>query len=285
MRLAALLLLLSSQALAASYAVVGDGGHWNAMARSVRDSILRDSGTRALILPGDNLYDVAKTYEQVWSPWSSKGLVFDVVAIGNHTRGYAEETRFFRMPGEYYARSEGALVRFLVLNSDNERTAAAQAQWLDQELTNARERFVFPVYHHPTYTVTSYHNWKEKAAFQRTIRPVLRKHRARITALLLGHDHIASLVTFDDLPAVVSGAVHETRAPERWNDTQDGVAVRTQWIFPRRAYWVRLRLPDEGAEAQAEFVRADNDQVSCGVRIATGKPAVLSSRCAEETRR
>jgi hypothetical protein len=171
-------------------AVIGDAGRTTPSSRLVRESIAK-SGIQRLVLPGDNLY--SGSYQSVWNPWISARLSFDVVAIGNHNGGYRQETAFFSMPSEYYAKViDGA--RFLVLNSDNESTAAAQANWLNTELRSAREPLVFVVYHHPSYTISTFHNWEEKAVFQRALRPVIWANRAKITALLVGHDHVATML-------------------------------------------------------------------------------------------
>src|SRR4051794_15662267 len=92
---------LGSVASADTFAVIGDAGKINSNADSVRESIQRQKVHR-LILPGDNLYH--KTYTKVWQAWRDLSMTFDVVAIGNHNDGYAEEVRYFDMPGEYYSK-------------------------------------------------------------------------------------------------------------------------------------------------------------------------------------
>jgi hypothetical protein len=156
------------------FAIIADGGEWNSSARLTRDSVLR-TPIRSLILPGDNLYN--SNYANVWGNWSQNGFTFDVPAIGNHNDGYEAEMAFFRMPGEYFSKVYPGIARFIVLNSDNNSTGSTQASFLDSELTAATEPFVFLVYHHPTYTLSHFHGWKDKKKFQQAIRPVLWRRR------------------------------------------------------------------------------------------------------------
>jgi hypothetical protein len=186
---------------------------------------------------------------------------------------------FFRMPGEYFSKVYPGIARFIVLNSDNNSTGSTQASFLDSELTAATEPFVFLVYHHPTYTLSHFHGWKDKKKFQQAIRPVLWRHRAKITALLLGHDHLALLAHFNDLPVIISGASKDQRSDTPINNTQDGVAVRTGWFYDRNAYWAKLRLDSVTREAQVGFIRSRDQRESCTATLVTGRAALLSSNC------
>lgn len=265
-----LLFVTSAQADVFRFAVIGDGGEWNSMSRKVRDSIVR-SGIRDLVLPGDNTYSEflgRRGYENAWSPWYSLGFRTSVVAIGNHNSSYSTETAFFNMPGEYYAKTfsdrQGVpKVRFIVLNSDNENTVAQQSRFLTEQLQSAVEPFVFIVYHHPTYNTGGQHNWTQKEAFQRAVRPLLQRFAAKISAVLVGHDHIASAYRWGSVKAYCSGAVHETRRASHNNETaSDGVVVETLYMFPSRAksgYWLRLEADSDSGELQSTFVRANDD--------------------------
>jgi 3',5'-cyclic AMP phosphodiesterase CpdA len=234
-----------------------------------------------MIIPGDNLYQ-GTDYNIPWTHWMSKGFTFDVVAIGNHTAGYDEEVEFFGMPGEYYTRVMDG-TRFLVLNSDNVRTAGEQARWLDRELSQANESRIFVVLHHPPLTLTSSHPWEERRAFHQAVRPLLFRHRDKLTAVIAGHDHMASLASFDGLPVVVSGAAHEARRPEVRNDVQEGIRVRTEWIFDRTPYWVRLDLDsnDQDGKSTVRFIRARDSRETCTVVIRTGSVSELGDNCAQ----
>lgn len=226
---------------------------------------------------GDNLYTT--TYEAVWSSWRRRGFDFPIVAIGNHNDGYVAEERFFEMPGEFYSKQVSNLVRFVVLNSDNTASASQQASFLDSELTQAQEPFVFIVYHHPTYSLSHRHEWQEKRAFQLAVRPVLQRHRSKITALLVGHDHLAMIAHFDDLPLIVAGAIWETRADTPVNDVQDGVRVSTNWFYNGEPQWAKLEIDRQSHRAIVTFVRSSDDAITCVARIATGSRAEMGTEC------
>jgi hypothetical protein len=168
--------------------LLGDAGRWNASTKKLKESMER-VGVRSLVMPGDNLY--SGTYDSAWGPWFKSGFDFPVVAIGNHNDGYQKEIQFFSMPSEIYAKTLDGFLKFIVLNSDNKKNVDTQMDFLNKELAGATEPFVFVVYHHPTYTLTKDHTWPERREFQDAIRPVLSKYRQKITAVVLGHDHIA----------------------------------------------------------------------------------------------
>lgn len=257
------------------YAIIGDAGKTNSNSKIVRESILHH-GLSQLILPGDNLY--SGTYQNVWAPWKSAGMTFDVVAIGNHNDGYNNEIAFFQMPGEYFTKViHGA--RFIVLNSDNDNSGVEQATWLGQQLSQAHESLIFLVYHHPTYTTSSFHSWQEKTQFQTALRPILWKFRSKITALFVGHDHLATILHFNDLPVIISGAVQEVRKDTPVNNVQDGVKVQTAWYFDSTPHWAKLQWDAQAGTAEVQFIRAKDDIVTCTAILRTAQKAQLQSDC------
>lgn len=257
------------------FAIIGDAGKTTSNSKKVRDSIIRQ-GVSELILPGDNLY--SSTYQSVWQPWTSAGMNYSIVAIGNHNGGYKSEMAFFQMPSEFYTKViDGA--RFIVLNSDNNNTGSQQAAWLEQELSNSTEELVFLVYHHPSYTISKFHTWQEKAQFQKSIRPIIWKYRSKITALIVGHDHLASILHFNDLPVLLSGAVQEVRKDGPVNNTQDGIKIQTAWYFDSTPHWAKLTWDLSSRTAQVEYTRATDDTITCTALLATGQRAQLQSNC------
>ncbi|MBU6375760.1 MAG: metallophosphoesterase, partial [Bdellovibrionales bacterium] len=240
------------------------------------DSI-RTAGIFQVIMAGDNIYDTSQSYGQVWGPWLDTGFQFPVVAIGNHTRGYSEEVTFFRTPGEFYSwTSAGA--RFLVLNSDREDSADSQARWLSEQLKSAQEKIIFLVYHHPPVTLTARHSWTEKRRFHEATLPVILANRKKISAILVGHDHITSLTEFGEIPVVVSGAVHESIPTSPVNSLQRGYPVSTRWLFRDGFYWTRMDVDGSTGSVGLSFVRSNPDEVSCTARIQP-RPMVLSENC------
>jgi hypothetical protein len=261
------------------FAIIGDAGEWNKNSESVRDSIHR-SGVKNLILPGDNLYDTGKGYDQAWQPWHNLGFLFDLVAIGNHTAGHEEEVDYFKMPGAFYSKTYLGMTRFIVLNSDVVFDVKPQEEFLERELEQATEPLVFLVYHHPSYDVAPRgHKWWERAHFQRAIRPLIWKYRHKLTALIVGHDHLASLLHFNDLPVILSGAVKSVREDGPTDHTQSGVRVKTAWLFDMTPHWARLQLDSTQNIATVHFVKASDDRVPCRAALSTGFSAVLSNQC------
>ncbi|MGE3760382.1 MAG: metallophosphoesterase [Pseudobdellovibrionaceae bacterium] len=271
-----LILTFGASSLAAEFAIIGDAGRVNNKSKMVRESILRQSVTQ-LILPGDNIYSSSSTYQGVWGPWQNAGMTFDVVALGNHNNGYSNEMNFFKMPSEYYSKVvENA--RFIVLNSDHNSAGPQQATWLERELTAATEPMIFLIYHHPTYTISRAHTWDERSKFQNAIRPVLWKYRPKITALIVGHDHLASLLHFNDLPVILSGAVQDVRKDKPVDNVQNEIRVKTAWYFDSTPHWAKLSWNQTGL-AQVQFIRASNDLVTCTASLPTGAKALLHSDC------
>lgn len=256
----------SSSSEVYSWAVIGDAGVWNNLTRQVRDSIREGSVTK-LILPGDNIYDPQDTYEKVWAPW--RGFDFSVVALGNHHQGYQAEMDFFGMPGEFFAKTYGQHIRFIALNSDNPANVKEQKKFLESQLKKAQERYIFLVYHHPSYTVSRFHRWDQKREFQLAVRPLLKKYQSKITALLVGHDHLAALMTVHGIPMVVSGATHEVRPnPAILNyTTPEGVRVETRWMHRPYPVWVRLDVDPSTDQVWLNFVNAATRRVECSARI------------------
>lgn len=242
---------------AQSFAVIGDAGRITNGSKIVRDSIRR-SGVRNLVLPGDNLY--SGTYENVWKSWSD--FDFSVVAIGNHNNGYQNEINFFDMPREYYSKEYQGGLRFLVLNSDNTKNVSNQMKWLEGELQKEAS-ITFLVWHHPSYTVTSFHNWEEKAQFQNAARSLMHRYSSKISAVLVGHDHIAAFYCADEMPLIVSGAVQETRPPETKNyKANDGVQISAKWVLPPNTpTWARLDIDTESQSVIVKYIRALDNKV------------------------
>ena len=266
LRLVTLGLSLMSAALATpagaaestqTFALMGDAGIWNQNTIDMHASMKR-AGVKQLVMPGDNLYWGAGSYEEQWGHWA--GFDFSVVAIGNHKVSYPKEVEFFKMPGEYYSKVFPGDIRFIVLNSDNEETAETQAQWLEQQLQQ-RSAMTFLVWHHSPYTLSSAHNWREKAAFQTRMRDIVRRHKDQITALLLGHDHIGAFYCADSVPLIVTGASWETREPETMNYiAEDKTKVSARWVYPRQtAHWGRLEINPAQKLAKLSFIRASDD--------------------------
>lgn len=252
-------------------AVIGDFGRWNKDSEALLNSI-KQLGILNLVVPGDNLY--SGTYDQAWLPWKKAGFDYTVMAIGNHTQGYAAEVKYFKMPGEYYTKTFlGGLVQYIVLNSDNVKTVKEQMVFLESELKNSQAAQIFIMYHHPSLTIAS-HVWTEKKEFQNLIRPLLKKYRTKITGIVNGHDHLAALYSFDDLPVLVSGAGQNRRSEKPVNNVQEKIKVKTEALFSGQPYWMLQSVENDRSEFQ--IVRATDSKVVCRFTLKTGQPAKVT---------
>lgn len=247
-------------------AIIGDAGLWNSHSKALMNSILKYE-TKNLVMPGDNVY--SGTYEKAWSPWQEAKMSFDVIAIGNHNLGYAKEVKFFKMPAEYYSKSylNGSIL-YLVLNSDNVSSAVEQLSWFEQQLKNTTAQQIYVVYHHPSLTVGG-HKWTEKKNFQIKMRELLKKYRQKITAVIVGHDHVAALINFDSLPVIVSGSGQSPDNGTAVNNVQEGVQVRSMIYLTAQPYWVQ-QITSGGNVSEFNFIRAKDNKVLCKVVIETG---------------
>lgn len=275
------LLLFCSSSFSANFTLgfIADGGKLTSKAKSVRESMAR-KGELRLVMAGDNLY--SSDYRTVWADWIAAGFSFDVTAIGNHNDGYANEMAFFKMPGEFFSKVYSSYARFIVLNSDNNGNVKEQMDFLEQELKTAKEKMVFLVYHHPSYTLSHFHKWQEKRDFQLAIRPLLFKYRSKITAVLAGHDHLALVAEFGDLPVIIAGAVQEVRDDVALpTAVQDGVTVKTHWYFDGKPYWTQMKFDSSSDVVTVDYVRATDDQIRCSVFLKTGKPLALDQNCTQ----
>lgn len=255
------------------FSIMGDSGRWNQNTQILLNSMTK-LNVKQIIMPGDNLYN--GTYEQQWGAWKKAGFTFDVIAIGNHNDGYANEVKFFGMPGEYFSKeyAEGD-IQYLVLNSDKTKNVDAQMAWLKQKLESSKAQQIYLVYHHPTFNVAS-HRWTEKKDFQLKIRPILKAYRQKLTALILGHDHIAALMHFDTLPVIISGCTQNPRDELPVNNVQDGVSVRTAIHLDSQPYWVMQSAANAVLAADTSeffFIRGKDSKSICRAVIKTGFPA------------
>ena len=257
-------------AFAASYGVIGDAGHWNNNSKGVRDSMI-SYGVKDLVMPGDNIYDTSLDYDIVWGPWIEKGFKFSVVALGNHYLDIPMEMEFFNMPAKFFYKDFDD-TRFIVLDSETMDVLGQQKSFLEDALSSSDKNFNIIVYHHPMASISYRHGWRERESFHLTMRPVLKKWSKKINLIINGHDHIASLFTYDELPVLVSGAVFESiSAPAFSYQQEDGGYVLTRWVNNEGYYWVKLDTDISKDLIELTFVRSDVGQESCKVILRSHK--------------
>ena len=266
-----LLVLLFTSCVTAQnlqFALVGDAGRLNDNSKILRES-LKSYKNFDLVMPGDNLY--AGTYESVWNPWIQEGFRFPVVALGNHNQSYIAEIAFFKMPGEYFSKKYlNDQIQYIVLNSDNARNVAEQMTWFEKEISTSTSKQIYIMFHHPSRTVAS-HSWTEKKDFHQKLLPIINKYRSKISALIIGHDHIAGLLHFNNLPVIISGSTQSPRTEKIINNVQDGVTVRTDIHFDSEPYWVQQTVYNGYSEFV--FIRAKDNKMLCKAVVTTGQEA------------
>lgn len=258
------LFALSSFGKVYTYGILGDAGAWNNNTKMVRETMEMGAISK-LILPGDNIYEEELGYDVVWKHW--KDFDLDIVAIGNHKVSDQAEVDYFKMPGEYFSRRVNNDIRFIILNSDNQENESEQATWFEKELADAKEQFLIVVFHHPPYTIGK-HTWEERREFHEKIRPLLFRERNKIDLLIVGHDHVASLITLNEIPMIVSGASQDWHSGKPVNYIYDKkVSVKTRWLSKRGPHWPRLDLDTEEDHIWVNFVNAEKKEVVCSMRL------------------
>jgi len=263
-----------------SFAFIGDVGKNTKKSEKLRTSI-RQSGIKNLINAGDNLYsDVAdffgkasshlkaklhhNSYESVWNIWKQLGFNFFATAIGNHYKTISEEIEYFNLPGEFYSNIIPGVVRVIVLNSDNESSAIEQSFFLEKELAEATEPFLFVLYHHPPFTLVRIIHSSKNNFFHTPITPVLMKYKHKITALLLGHEHIALFANFFGIPCLINGAGQSTIL---WSPSLAHTNAKILWYDTGHPYWVHIHLNLITNTAAFRYMNADNHQTKCQFSI------------------
>ena len=253
---------------------MGDAGLAGSSLDKLKASLTKEQVT-SVLMPGDNLY--SGTYSSVWDNWKSSGFKFDIVAIGNHNITYDQEVKYFNLPGEYYSVvKDGA--RFFVLNSDNAANVNDQFSWLEKEFAVANEKLKFLAFHHPTYTISHFHKWEEKRSFQLKMREFIKQNPKKISALIVGHDHISEFMQFGDLPVIVAGSGREVREDAGVAFTDDGIKIKTQFYAPDVQHWALLEIQPGAKEACVHLIRVADQKRVCSARIKKSK-MILEANC------
>lgn len=256
-------------------AIIGDAGLSGDDLNALEGSLSKEK-VSSLILPGDNLY--FGTYNLTWGMWKRRGFKFDVVALGNHHKGYQNEMNYFAMPGEFYSVVKNG-ARFIVLNSDNENNLDEQFDWLQTEIHKAKENLIFLVYHHPTFSSGSDDSWTQKEHFQKRMREFFKSNGQKISAVLLGHAHISAAMNFGSIPAIVSGSGREVLKAKRVSYFEDNMQIQTVFLAPRTQHWAKLEISADAKLATIHFVRVADQYMSCTIHIGHGA-MTLDQSCA-----
>ncbi len=177
----------------AGFVAFGDGGTGEAVQRQVADKMAAwiNSGHRAdaLVEAGDNVYPdgnpsrfaatIATPYAAIRS--ADRPLW---VALGNHDvqAGHgAEQLAYLSLPAMPYAKTiTGAQLLFL----DANRPDAAQATWLETQLSAPGPALRIVIFHQPAYSCATHGS---TALIGSLWVPILEAHR--VALVINGHDH------------------------------------------------------------------------------------------------
>jgi len=197
-------------------------------------------------------------------------LSFLAIALGNHYKSVTKELSYFKLKKSYYEKTVNQ-VRFIVLDSEQEDLIKQQAQWLKHKFKNTKQDEMFIlVYHHPPVTLTKRHHWWEKRNFHNEILPIIKENQHLVDLVLIGHDHIASLFTLNNIPYLISGAAMEVKTSKHldYYDREREIAVLTRWKFNNKdPYWARLDINPNKDLIWINFVNSKTKKVDCSIKI------------------
>jgi len=220
---------LSGNALAVTFAVMGDGQYFEAGnsngALQTAAAQIKKKKVRSVVAMGDlkgNCYDDATclSYFNAWKSAVSPIYKKTYPVMGNHDRLYSGADALwqsvFKLPANgpenfselAYAFNKGNS-HFVVLNSSKPNDYIIdfnQRNWLEQDLSQNKKKYVFVFFHMPAFPVTS-HIGSALDAFpaeRDALWEILDRHR--VTAVFSGHEHIFARKKIDS--SVFSGATN-----------------------------------------------------------------------------
>ena len=263
-----------------SFAVFSDVGQFgtNYKLDELKDSLYHFEENR-IVMSGDLVYERGESHWEVWGDWM-EDFNFYAVAIGNHNQGYDKLSEVFGLPGEYYAIN-GEFYKFIVLNSDNEENAVVQANFLEEELENSEKLFNIVVYHHPFATISDYHEWEERWDFHQATVPIILKHRNKISAMIFGHDHVASVLEIGTIPVFISAAGVDNRRARYYDyyDEERDIQVKTHWNYRDGRYWLRMNLDSESREMNFDYIKIKDNSIDCSVKVDSNNSVKIQDNC------
>jgi 3',5'-cyclic AMP phosphodiesterase CpdA len=143
-----------------------------------------------VIMVGDNIYgserpqDFARKFELPYKPLLDAGVKF-YASLGNHDSREQRYYKPYNMEGRlYYSfKAPDQDVRFFAL--DTTYLDQPQLDWLEKELSGARETWKIPFFHHPPYSSGGRHGSDPR--MREALEPLFLRHG--VTVVFTGHDH------------------------------------------------------------------------------------------------
>jgi hypothetical protein len=177
--------------------------------KSVRFAVLGDTGTGGsaqyeigerlaasrsvfpftfVLMLGDNIYgserpqDFAKKFELPYKAVLDLKIPF-YASLGNHDDPNQRFYKPFNMDGRRYYTFEKGDVRFYALDSNY--MDQAQRDWLEQELSGAKNTWKIAFFHHPLYSSGERHG--SEVDLRAVLEPLFLKYG--VSAVFSGHEH------------------------------------------------------------------------------------------------
>ncbi len=132
-------------------------------------------------------------------------------------------------------------VRFVLLNS-NEKLDQ-QGKWLDQILSETKQRWVVLVWHHPVFSGSLKRT--NKGLLENWL-PVIRKHRDKVALVLQGHDHTYARGGLDDR----TGSLDRPSKP-----VFTVSVIGDKYYELNKQSWMDVAYPNTSAYQYIEFTR------------------------------
>ena len=143
-----------------------------------------------VVTVGDNIYgserpqDFSRKFEVPYKPLLEAGVKF-YASLGNHDSREQRFYKLFNMDGKLYYtfKAPKQNVRFFALESGY--MEPEQVQWLEKELSGAREDWKIAYFHHPLYSSGGRHGSDRR--LREVLEPLFVKYN--VSVVLTGHDH------------------------------------------------------------------------------------------------
>jgi len=173
------------------FAVVGDSGRWSQEQRELARQLAAQHERFPfdfVLMLGDNNYGDGSPqsfkvrFEEPYQPLLEAGVKF-YATLGNHDDPAQRFYKPFNMDGQRFYTFEKGGVRFFALDSNY--MDQTQVDWLEKELSVAKNTWKIAFFHHPLYSSGQRHG--SEIDLRSTLEPLFLKYG--ISVVFSGHEH------------------------------------------------------------------------------------------------